>query len=278
MTLSWTSQEVEITIHSYFEMLCKELKGEPYRKAQYRRHLLPLLNHRSAASIEYKFQNISAILIKLNLLYIKGYKPAFNFQGLLQELVIKYIQSHQDIMPLFDDFVVRPYLIPKPYDFDSMLKPMPKVKEPLNMYSIPKVAKRDYLKLEQQNRTLGENGEEIIFKYEKWRLQKAGKSNLSDQVEWVSKERGDGAGFDILSRYENGKDKYIEVKTTRLGALTPIYFSRNEYEVSKNLASDYHLYRVYNYLAGPEFFVKSGDFDTICDKYVSTYRGSFNIR
>ena len=47
------------------------------------------------------------------------------------------------------------------------------------------------------------------------------------EVEWISKEQGDGAGFDILSRNANGTDRYIEVKTTKLGELTPIYMTRN---------------------------------------------------
>ncbi len=59
-----------------------------------------------------------------------------------------------------------------------------------------------------------------------------GKEKFAEQVRWISKEKGDGAGFDILSRNLNGTDKYIEVKTTKLAKETPIFFSKNELDFS----------------------------------------------
>ena len=52
----------------------------------------------------------------------------------------------------------------------------------------------------------------LYVQFEKWNLLRIGKDKLAEKVEWVSKEQGDGAGFDILSKYSNGTDKYIEVK------------------------------------------------------------------
>jgi hypothetical protein len=61
------------------------------------------------------------------------------------------------------------------------------------------------------------------------RLQTPGKTEkFAEQIRWISKEEGDGTGFDILSKHLDGKDKYIEVKTTKPGKETPFYFSRNE--------------------------------------------------
>jgi hypothetical protein len=59
-----------------------------------------------------------------------------------------------------------------------------------------------------------------------------GKEKLAEQVRWISKEEGDGAGFDILSRNLNGTDKYVEVKTTKLAKETPIFFTKNELDFS----------------------------------------------
>ena len=86
--------------------------------------------------------------------------------------------------------------------------------------------KINYLEREQGNQKLGEFGEDLVIKYEKWKLIKLGRTNLAEKVEWISKEEGDGAGFDILSKNLNGTDKYIEVKTTKLGKETP--FSSQE--------------------------------------------------
>src|SRR5690606_12343154 len=98
-----------------------------------------------------------------------------------------------------------------------------------------------------------------------------GKGNLADQVKWISKDEGDGAGFDILSRNPNGTDKYIEVKTTKLGKETPFFFSRNELQFSKNKTSDFHLYRLFNFEKNPKMFIKNGGLDTICSAIPITF-------
>ncbi|MBK7335382.1 MAG: DUF3883 domain-containing protein [Saprospirales bacterium] len=110
---------------------------------------------------------------------------------------------------------------------------------------------------------MGELGEELVLNYEKWRLDQAGKSSLAERVEWISKVQGDGAGFDILSRNANGTDRYIEVKTTKLGELTPIYITRNELSFSQAKAEQYHVYRVFQFATKPKLFTKCGSLDRI---------------
>ncbi|MEO0471584.1 MAG: DUF3883 domain-containing protein, partial [Bacteroidota bacterium] len=117
---------------------------------------------------------------------------------------------------------------------------------------------------------LGEIGEELVVKYEQWRLIKAGKEKLAEQVKWISKEEGDGAGFDILSRNLNGSDRLIEVKTTKLTELTPFYFSQNELNISRQRADAYFLYRVFKVNRDPKLFMKQGSFDQICRRYEPT--------
>lgn len=114
-----------------------------------------------------------------------------------------------------------------------------------------------------------------MIEYEKWYLIKVGKENLADKIEWISKEVGDGAGFDILSRNLNGTDKYIEVKTTRLGKETPFFFSSNELQFSINKATDYHLYRLFNANSDVKLFTKSGSLNTICKSIPTMYKGYF---
>ncbi|MBB6262391.1 hypothetical protein FHS77_002965 [Paenochrobactrum gallinarii] len=43
-------------------MLADDIAGRRYSKAEHRRALLPLLNERSEGSVEFKHQNISAVL------------------------------------------------------------------------------------------------------------------------------------------------------------------------------------------------------------------------
>jgi hypothetical protein len=62
-----------------------------------------------------------------------------------------------------------------------------------------------------------------------------------------SKHIGDGLGYDILSKDENGEDKYIEVKTTAGGLNTPFYVTANELERSKQDSDRFYLYRLYNF-------------------------------
>lgn len=56
----------------------------------------------------------------------------------------------------------------------------------------------------------------------------------------------DGEGYDIFSRTENGKAKYIEVKTTKGNEDTPFQISLNEVAFSNLNSDSYHLYRLFN--------------------------------
>ncbi len=135
--------------------------------------------------------------------------------------------------------------------------------------------KINYLEREQRNSSIGDAGEEIAIEFEKWRLISLGKEKYADQIEWISKN-DDGAGFDILSKNENGSDRYIEVKATKLTKETPIFFSKPEYDFSVKNNANYHLYRVFNVKENPRLFCLNGDFDGICSvKEVVQYKGYF---
>ena len=59
----------------------------------------------------------------------------------------------------------------------------------------------DYSERQEQNSKVGHRGEKYVVRYEVDRLVKAGRQDLADKVEWVSKTQGDGLGYDlILSR------------------------------------------------------------------------------
>jgi hypothetical protein len=259
-------------------MLSAELKGEAYSKAEHRRYLSPLLNNRSDGSIEFKHQNISAVLIFLGQLYIKGYLPRNNYQKVLVDKVIEYLTRNINIEDLFRHFADKKIILPdSKLIFEKLIVEAPAlsvVSEPSIGYNRNPI-KINYLEREQRNQSLGKSGEELVVQFEKWNLNRIGKEKLADQVKWISQEEGDGAGFDILSKNLNGSDKYIEVKTTKLGKETPFYFSKNELDFSVEHSTDFHLFRLFNFEQEAKMFIKNGNLNTICNSVPTTYKGYF---
>ena len=79
----WTDTENDLIVADYFSMLAEEIAGRSFNKAAHRKALLPLLPERTHGSIEFKHQNISAVMKGLGEVWIKGYKPDFNEQASL---------------------------------------------------------------------------------------------------------------------------------------------------------------------------------------------------
>lgn len=277
MTLAWTDIEINLIVEDYFSMLRAELAGEPFSKTNHRRALLPLLNGRSEGSIEFKHQNISAVLARLGQPFIIGYLPRYNYQKVLEDKVLDYLIGNRNIEEDFRMFSEKEVVLPKKILFDKLIVDAPvigEIKEPVKAYTRSPI-KVNYLEKEQNNRKLGEKGEELVLEYEKWELRRLGKDSLADSIRWIANEEGDGAGFDILSKYANGKDKYIEVKTTKLSKEAPFYFSRNELLFSRDYSKDYHLFRLFNFEKNTKMFTKVGSLDSICNSTPVTYRGYF---
>lgn len=272
----WSEIEAELITADYFSMLAGELKGISVNKTQHRRALQKLLNKRSESSIEFKHQNISAVLVNLGLPFISGYKPLYNYQKILEDKVIEFLIGNKVFELNFKEFSEKE--VRGKFDesnFSKILVNPPKseiAKEPAISYD-RKPIKVNYLEKEQRNLSLGEAGEELIVEYEKWKLRSIGKDILAEKVEWVSKEQGDGAGFDILSKDKSGKDKYIEVKTTKLSKETPFFFTKNEMDFSVVRSDKYHLYRVFNFAKEAKMFIKQGSLSSICHYYPISFKG-----
>ena len=276
MSNGWSNIEVELIVADYFTMLSNELKGENYSKATHRRAILPLLTNRSDGSVEFKHQNISAVLVNFGQPYIRGYLPRFNYQKILEDKVIEYLTLKPTIENQFKAFADKLYIKPKKeINFEQLVFDLPilgKVSEMEPIYNRNPI-KINYLEREQRNRNLGESGEELVIEYEKWELINNGKEKFAEQIRWISKEEGDGAGFDILSKNLNGKDKYIEVKTTKLGKQTPFFFSRNELLFSQEHTEQYNLYRLFNFEDDTKMIIRNGGLDSICHSTPINYTG-----
>lgn len=271
----WSREEVEACVTDYLRMLTLELNGQHFVKSQHNKALLEKLHGRSRQSVEFKHANISAVLVELGYPYIDGYKPRSNFQNLLLEVVEQQLELNPDVQTAAESAVSRPVtVIPlSEAGLQWVETPAPpRIREPVPEYA-PRfsAAKRDYLAQESRNRSLGHAGESMVLELEARRLHAAGKKALSDRVEHVSKTRGDGLGYDILSFEECGKERLIEVKTTSFGQLTPFYVSRNELARSKADADHYRLYRVFDFRSKPRFFEVHGEIAAGCNLEAVSY-------
>jgi uncharacterized protein DUF3883 len=268
----WSREEVEATVADYLDMLVKELRGELVSKADHNRRLRRVLQRRSKGAVEFKHANISAVLIELGYPYIDGYKPRRNYQDLLREVVIERLAGQVGLAQAAAAAVAQPVVtIPPIPDVLTLQTALPRPGREGQVPGGKSIHRRvppplgpNYLEREARNRSLGQAGEHLILRYEHERLWRAGQKGLADRVEHVAETRGDHLGYDIQSFEVNGRDRLIEVKTTRFGAMTPFFATRNEVAVSEQHPSDYHLYRLYKFQAGPKFFVLNGSLRSAC--------------
>lgn len=269
MPQNWSRSEVEALVADYFAMLEAELRGAEYSKTAHRRALAPLLSNRSDGSIERKHQNVSAILIELGSPYIFGYKPLSNYQGLLLDIVSERVATDATFAVTAQAAVDAPAMV---LAVDELLRRWEQPPEPVDQVTYGAARERasrirplvDYLEREARNSSLGRAGEEFVVRFEKARLAQAGRHALADRVEHVAAALGDGAGFDVRSFEQSGRDRLIEVKTTAYGKQTPFFHSRNELRVSRDRSPHYYLYRLYRFREDPRLYGLQGALDESC--------------
>jgi Domain of unknown function (DUF3883) len=278
MPADWSHVEVEATVSDYLAMLASELAGVAYNKAAHRRHLIEKLHNRTEQSVEFKHANISAILIDLGVPYISGYKPRSNYQHLLYEIVIDRLATDQRLLTLAAADAERPMVAPEIEDILSVLTEPPKPSAPPSAVRQAQARSPgspvNYLEREARNRSLGAAGEEFVIDFERARLIHAGRESLAAKIEHTSRVRGDGDGFDILSFDDSGRERLIEVKTTKYGRETPFFVSSNELVVSEARADRYHLYRLFEFRSAPRIFTLKGALSDTCRLAASTYMAS----
>ena len=242
---SWTRTEVAAIVADYRAMVLAELRGERFNKRA-RNTALQEKTGRSGPSIEFKHRNISAVLNDLSLRFIRGYKPAVNYQQLLADEVLAWLIAAPAEAALLAEPATISAQIHEPPSFEAGTAPIENA-----VVRRSTVAKIDFAARDAANRELGRLGEEYVFEFERKRLHDAGSSDLSRQVRWVSQEDGDGAGYDIASREIDGRPKLIEVKTTTGTAVTPFFITANEVAVSQERAEHYHLFRLHSFPKTP---------------------------
>lgn len=229
-----------------------------------------LLSGRTRGSVERKHQNVSAVLIELGYPYIDGYKPLGNCQELLARVVQERLSAAAGLQQTVAAAVAAEAAAPPAVgDLLSMVVPSPVGgRDPGRLYdrTALRVARPhpNYLEAEARNRSLGRAGEDLVLLFEHERLWRAGHHSLADRIEHVARTQGDGLGYDIRSFEVTGQARLIEVKTTRFGAHTPFFVSRNEVQVSEERHANYQLYRLFSFRAEPRLFTLEGSLRSSC--------------
>lgn len=254
----WTDTENDLIVADYFSMLTAELSGNHFNKSEHRRSLIPFLNGRGKGSVEFKHQNISAVLVGFGQQRIAGYTPLDRFQNSLADAVMRWLDANptwtnREFTASIDanDNRVRAETalwIGAAPTFANEPPPL----DPKFMAAIAR--KYDVAERDARNRSLGKAGEERVLRHEKSTLRSAGRSDLAEKVRWTAMEDGDGAGFDIFSYEPDGKDRLIEVKTTNGWERTPFHVSRNELAVAEANRDTWHLVRLWNFAREPKAF------------------------
>ena len=102
---------------------------------------------------------------------------------------------------------------------------------------------------------LGHASEERVLAHELETLERARRKDLAHKVRWVSKDEGDGAGYDIASFAPDGRPRLIEVKTTNFSVeRTPFHISRNELDFAGKHPDEWRLFRLWNFSREPKAF------------------------
>lgn len=270
----WQSDELDAIVADYFAMLAANLSGERYVKSSHSKGLMARIG-RTHHSIEFKYQNISAVLDELGLPWIPGYRPKRNYQSAIFDAIDRYLTKHSDVL---ESVPISPTLPALPTEIFVAPPPLVSVPERIPEGLKRLVRKFDPVARDHRNRSLGKAGEEFVYNLERRRLAAVGRSDLSQRVRWVAAEEGDGAGYDVLSFNTTGRERLLEVKTTNGSARTPFFLTRNECDVAKERPEDWCIYRVHLFAREPRIFTISPPLELKLDLHAELWRASFYSR
>ncbi len=268
---AWHDGELDAIVADYFAMLAADLSGRPYVKSRHSAALMAQIG-RTHRSVEFKHQNISAVLDELGMPWIPGYKPKRNYQNAIFGAIDRYLSRHPSTLELVPAAVLPPSLpedifVPPP-ELPRAALPVP---EPLRRL----IRKFDPVERDRRNRSLGTAGEEFVIELERRQLSEADRADLARKVRWVAAEDGDGAGYDVLSFDPSGKERLLEVKTTNGSARTPFFLTRNECAVALERPADWRIYRVHLFAKEPRIFTIAPPLETSVRLSPETWRASF---
>jgi len=267
----WQDDELDLIVADYFAMLAADLSGQQYVKSRHSAALMAKIG-RTHRSVEFKHQNISAVLDELGMHWIPGYKPKRNYQNAIFDAIDRYLTTHPA--------VVEPALslsTPPPLPVEIFVAPptLTLATAPIPERLRRLVQKFDPVARDYRNRTLGKAWEALVVDLERRQLTEAGRPDLARNVRWIADEDGDGAGYDVLSFDSGGRSRLIEVKTTNGSARTPFFLTRNECELAAERPADWRIYRIHLFTRGPRIFTVAPPLESAVKLAPETWRASF---
>jgi hypothetical protein len=206
----------ELTTRELKELLIPILEGEGLAEEDQQ-----ILTNRNDRRIDQKIRNVGAHAAQGAITY----KPGFAIDKTGEDVIFRPLETQESI--------------PSPEKTEQ-------IKELSRRYRSRKI---DYARKSERDQFVGLAGEELVVRYEQNRLNKVLQDfDPSVDVIHLSQVEGDGAGYDILSKNEDGTARRIEVKTTTGNVGTAFYMTENE----KTFMEEYQhestfLYRVYNF-------------------------------
>jgi hypothetical protein len=268
----WQDDELDAIVADYFDMLEADLSGRPYVKARHSQALMARIG-RTHRSVEFKHQNISAVLDELGMPWIPGYIPKRNYQNAIFDAIDRYLTLHPAVLVSVP--ASKPLAVPPLTVFVDAPALAAGADEPIPDRLRRLVQKFDPVERDYRNRSLGTAGESFVVDLERHHLAAVDRPDLAGRVRWVAAEDGDGAGYDILSFDPNGCTRLIEVKTTNGSARTPFYLSRNERGLSEERPTEWRIYRVHLFARDPHVFTIAPPLEKSVNLRPEKWRASF---
>ncbi|MNV29217.1 hypothetical protein D3C71_1204350 [compost metagenome] len=243
-------------------MLAKQLEVGEVDPAPYLERMQALVPTRPPSAHGRKFSNINSVLQEMDMPFVAGLGRSSNSQILLRAVITDWLDDRPEFVSPAPSQVLVRGLIEE--DVPSVSPKDAKAGE-------PRPRKTDYAARDAANRALGAAGEELALKHLRDELRAAGRDDLSERVVWVSKDQGDGLGYDIASFTPEGDPVFVEVKTTCGGKTTPFFVSANEVRASSVLDKSYLLMRIYDFSQAPKFYRMSGPLDRSCNLQATSF-------
>jgi hypothetical protein len=264
----WSDNEVAVAVDVYFAMLRRQLDRESFVKREALAVGLSRLPGRTRGALEYKLENISAVLNRLELSWLGGYVPAQNYQRRVEDAVLAVLVADPALVLRLQeaDSSVPARPVESFATEDVLTEPPPATAAgSRDTVSGPHLVRGGWAAShDEANRKLGADGERWVVDLEREKLRRAGRMDLAERVDHVAL-RVDGLGYDVVSFDLDGVELHIEVKTTKSGPRTAFVITPNEVRTSRSEPANFRLYRVYDFGPSARLFILSGDLEPLLD-------------
>lgn len=273
----WMAEKDEDTVREMFRELYDLTIDFKVRIENFRETAKLLVEMYKEKNVHHHYQDDRAIMVYLNLRYpekyylykytmFKDFVERIDYDETPKSGKERYYDPEYHL--LVQDIIYTTYYETEP----EMLEPVQIVKPMQFKHKAVKLPIElkgefiDYVEREKRLKQIGELGEQFIFSQEREKV-KQYHLPRNKKVVWVSRDKGDGLGFDILSYDAEGNEMYIEVKTTLGTEDSSFFISANELEKSELYAENYYLYRVYEFdmknVQG-KYSVRKGSLEDLC--------------